>query len=268
MSEVICQYPGDREQAIASFLYDEGSSADRRVFEAHIAHCERCRDEVASLGGIRTALGSWVPPEPARPFSFEAERQQVRPAPRILAALAAVPAWAQVAAALFVLGVAAGFARLDIQYDATGFRVRTGWSAAAAPASTPPAGDAPWRAEMASLEQRLRADLRQPVLTAPVSVGPSGAVASSASAAAAQDTLRRVRGMLEESERRQQRELALRVAEAIREINTQRQSDLARIDRSLGTMQNNTGLEILRTRETINNINNYLVRTSSQQRPQ
>ena len=54
----------------------------------------------------------------------------------------------------------------------------------------------------------------------------------------------------------------------MRELNAQRQADLVKIDRSIGAMQNNTGLEILRTRETINNINNYLVRTSSQQRPQ
>ena len=80
--------------------------------------------------------------------------------------------------------------------------------------------------------------------------------------------MRRVRAMVDDSERRQERELALRLAEAMRELNAQRQADLVKIDRSIGAMQNNTGLEILRTRETINNINNYLVRTSSQQRPQ
>jgi hypothetical protein len=76
-----------------------------------------------------------------------------------------------------------------------------------------------------------------------------------------------VRALVEESERRQQRELALRLGEALRDVSAQRQSDLARIDRSIGAMQNSTGLEILRTRETINDINNYIVRTSSQ-RPQ
>ena len=45
--------------------------------------------------------------------------------------------------------------------------------------------------------------------------------------------MRRVRALLEESEKRQQRELALRVAEVLRDVNAQRQADLMKIDRSL-----------------------------------
>ena len=52
-----------------------------------------------------------------------------------------------------------------------------------------------------------------------------------------------------------------------REIKQKYLGLITEIDRSIGAMQNSTGLEILRTRETINNINNYIVRTSSQ-RPQ
>ena len=71
-----------------------------------------------------------------------------------------IPAWAEVAAALLCLGAAAGIANLDVRYDAGGLRVRTGWSGATAVAGGP--GDAPWRAELTALEQRLRADARQP----------------------------------------------------------------------------------------------------------
>ena len=77
--------------------------------------------------------------------------------------------------------------------------------------------------------------------------------------------LRRVRAVVDESERRQQRELALRLAEAIREVNAQRQADLVRIDRNIGAMQNNTGREMLRQR---NEMLNYVSVRTAQQKPQ
>ena len=69
---------------------------------------------------------------------------------------------------------------------------------------------------------------------------------------------RRVRALLDESEKRQQRELALRVADVMRDLDTQRRADLTKIDRSLGVIQNNAGVEVLKQRELLN----YLVRAS------
>ena len=76
---------------------------------------------------------------------------------------------------------------------------------------------------------------------------------------------RRVRTLIDDSERRQQRELALRLAEAIRDVNAQRQADLVRIDRSIGAMQSNTGREMLRQR---NEMLNYVSLRTASQRPQ
>jgi hypothetical protein len=262
MTELTCRYAGDRDQAIVSYLYDDVDPAERVAFDAHLSTCARCRTEMASLQGVRTALEAWVPPDPVGLLGSQPpvpHRNWWRD----------IPAWAQVAAALLVLGVAAGIANLDVRYDAAGLRVRTGWS------STPPSdasrpADAPWRAELTAMEQRLRSQLAQPNQS--VNIANAGPRASSANVVSSgnpanPELLRRVRTIVDESEQRQQRELALRLAETMRDLNAQRQSDLAKIDRSIGTMQNNTGLEILRTRETINNINNYLVRTSAQ-RPQ
>jgi hypothetical protein len=64
--------------------------------------------------------------------------------------------------------------------------------------------------------------------------------------------LRRVRALLDESEKRQQRELALRVAEVVRDVNAQRQADLVKIDRSLGVVQNNLGVEVMKQRQSLN----------------
>ena len=136
---------------------------------------------------------------------------------------------------MLCLGVGAAIANLDVRYDANGLQVRTGWStvveAPAVQPGQPIAGTgqgapgniaAPWRAELTALEQRLRADLRQP--PGPVNPGSPGSNIANGAAPAnpttvtSNDTLRRVRALVDESERRQQRELALRLAEAIRDI--------------------------------------------------
>ena len=67
-------------------------------------------------------------------------------------------------------------------------------------------------------------------------------------------TVRRVRQLVQDSERRQESELALRVAEAVRELQMQRQADLVKIDRTLGLMQNRTGIEVMRTQRQMNTL--------------
>ncbi len=81
-----------------------------------------------------------------------------------------VPAWAQVAAAMLFVGVAAGVANLHVTYGQDGLTVRTGWyqtapAVAAAPAVDP--ANAPWHNDLAALEQQIRSELdARPVPTA------------------------------------------------------------------------------------------------------
>jgi hypothetical protein len=92
---------------------------------------------------------------------------------------------------------------------------------------------------------------------------PAAASARSVAPAVDDDALmRRVRALVQESEKRQQRELALRLAEYTRESQAQRQADLVRIDRTLGLYQRNTGMEVLRTQQQLNS----LVQRVSEQR--
>jgi hypothetical protein len=269
MTDLTCTYPGDRDQAIVSYLYeeqDEGDLVERAAFRAHLSTCGRCRAELSAFQAVRVSLGGWAPPEPT---GLVLGRQP--PAASRRPWWREAPAWAQAAAALLFLGVAAAIANLDVRYDANGLRVRTGWLAATAgpvaesgrsapggagrPAG--PGGDVPWRADIAALEQRLRADLGQPLAD----------VANRASRVNAPnpELLRRVQALVDQSERRQERELALRLGEAIRGVNAQRQADLVRIDRNIGVMQNDTGREMLRQRSEM--LNYVTVRTASP-RPQ
>jgi hypothetical protein len=290
MSELMCHYSGDREQAIVSYLYGDDADFDRGEragFEAHLQTCARCRTDVEAFGEVREALGSWSPPllqsadRPSlgrvRLASDDAEDLPAASHARGAAAAnrswwRAMPVWAQTAAALLCVGVAAGVANLDVRYDAEGLRVRTGWmsvpeSSGGAAAATAAATESAWRAEMSALEARLRAELRAPAANAVQNAGPLRVPdgVNAATAPATPEALRRVRALVDESERRQQRELALRLAEAVRDMNAQRQADLTRIDRNIGAIQNNTGREMQRQRSEM--LNYVAVRTAAQ-RPQ
>jgi hypothetical protein len=257
MTDSFCGYPGDREAALVAYLYDDGADAtERRLFEAHLATCVHCRDELDAIRGVRTQLARWAPPEPAFAVTNGNPQTAMRNARSTW--WREIPAWAQVAAALLFLGVSAGIANLDVHYDATGLNVRTGWSQptpsapdarpaafASSPVSSGPEGGAPWRADLDALERQLKSELR-----------PAAADADS------KELLRRVRVLLDESEKRQQRELALRVAAVIRDVTAQRQADLMKIDRTLGAVQNSLGVEVMKDRQRLNSL---MIRTSGRQ---
>jgi len=292
MTDMICGYSGDRDEVLVAYVYGDIEQAQRAAFDAHLTTCVHCRTELTELRGVRAQLEQWAPPEPLRALTRHSA-PQAGPRARVWTTLAEMPAWAQVAAALVFLGVAAGLANLDVRYDREGLTVRTGWSGSAVaqdparfgargvPPGTAPnvaqgaangvARDfspapaltaAPWRADLAALERQLRTEFR--ASGAPgVTVPPASAQTGSAAATGARDgeMLRRVRALVEESERKQQRELALRVAQVIRDVNAQREADLVKIDHSLGLIQNNTGVEAMKQRELLN----YLVRVSQRQ---
>jgi hypothetical protein len=260
MSTTLCHYAGNRDDMLVAYLYDE-MGADRDAFESHLARCAICQNEIEGLRAIRSRLAEWTPPglrsavgrQPSRPWWQE------------------MPAWAQVAAALLFLGVSAGIANLNIRYNSAGLSVKTGWSASAptnagASTSAPTVvgasvgqvgGAAPWQADMARLEDRLRGEMH-------AATGQTVAQVSRPSAPGVSDAelTRRMKMLVDDSERKGQRELALRVAEISRDMQAQREADLSKIERNLGVIQNNTGFEVMRQRELINSL---AVRVSSQQ---
>jgi hypothetical protein len=278
MTDSFCGYDGDREDALIASLYDDGSEApERAVFTAHLATCERCRDELAALRGVRAQLARWAPPEPAFATTLNAQSPKRNPQSAIRPSRASgrselvegrnprsewsrwrdVPAWAQVAAALLFLGVSAAIANLDVRYDADGLRVRTGWmapeaagpggaSGQAAGATSLATNTAPWQADLAALERQIRTELRAVQVTAAAPPAPRATSVPDA------ELLRKVRALVDETEKRQQRELALRVAEVMRDVAAQRRADLANIDRTLGVVQNNLGVEVMKDRQRLN----------------
>lgn len=263
MNASFCVYDNNRDEALVAYLYDDITSGERETFERHLAACAVCRNELEALRGVRGDLARWSPP--ALTSVIAGARSGATSATRVHTWWWNVPAWAQVAAAILCLGVGAGLANLHITYDTAGLSVSTGWSAFAdanAPATAGQVhnGDAnataaATRAELIALEQQLRAEMQasQTTLVAP---------AVAAARTADEEVVRKVRAMIRDSEQRQQRELALRLAQEARDRQAQRQADLVRIDRTLGVLQNNTGLAVRRQEQLLNSL---AVRVSQRQ---
>jgi hypothetical protein len=272
-ADTLCGYPS-RDEALVSYLYDELDGAQRSAFDTHLVLCARCRSELEQLSGVRTQLSEWEAPTVVGRQSSVNNLQSSVGSPQSTAVShqtwwREIPAWAQVAAAVLCLGVGAGLANLNVRYDHDGLSIRTGWlkqDRVAQNSTTGVAQDfspartnasAPWRADLAALEQQLRAEW-QSANTAPAGVTLARSTRPSLSDA---ELLKRVRALVDESERRQNRELALRVGEMARDVHTQRQADLRKIDQSLEYVLSNTGLAVAKQQQTLN----YLVsRTSSQ----
>jgi hypothetical protein len=261
-----CTYP-NRDETIVAYVYDELSGAEHDLFARHLRGCVDCTEEVAQFAGVRQQLASWTPPALE---SLLGDRSQARiaddvpatpPAARS-AGWWAIPVWAQVAAAMLCLGVGtgigAGIADLRITYGSQGLTIATARGLAreaASSATMRAAADTASRTDLTALAQQLRAEIA-------ANRSLIERTAQTADQPGSEDVLRRVRTLVRDSEQRQQRELALRVAEIARDVQAQRQSDLVRIDRTLGVLQNNTGMAVRRQEQLLNNL---AVRVSQRQ---
>jgi len=255
---------------LMSYLYQEGDPLERQAFAAHLAGCEACAAEVSAMTAVRGGLAGWAPPETVLDFRIVRERES-RPRRFAWLAIPQLPAWAQLAAASLVVGVAVGISGLEVRYDQQGWIVRAGWSkqvpaqaTASAPSGAQPASTsagAPWRAEWAAFEQKLRSELR------PADAGgtdPGVRQASNAGARRPMDDrefMTRVQELIDASETRQQREMAVRIAQVTRDFDTQRRTDLTRVVDGMGALEGRTGAAVAQQRELLN----YLVRVSQKQ---
>ena len=235
--------------ALVSYLYGEGDPSERNAIEAHLDRCPACAAEVEALGSTRTLLAAWAPPEADLGFRVVSESRSNVLRPRQWWRQP-MPAWAQAAAAVLIFGTGLSLGVVSRNADepqpVTVAEVPAPVQAAAAfaPAAVSPA-------DLAALEERMRAEMSQ-----------LRTVAAPASSSSDSQLLAQVRALIDESEQRQRRELALRTAEVVRDVDAQREFDFTRVQRALGQFEGQTGAEVQRQRRDLNN----LIRVS--QRPQ
>ena len=249
------------QEALVAYLYDECDAVERAAIGAHLIICSRCAADVAAMTATRSVLAAWAPPDAQLGFRVVSSREAPPPVADAPAAVRRparwwrqpMPAWAQAAAAVLIFTIGAGLGALrgtTAKAPVTSAATSTTGTVAAAAAV---ANTAVSRSELAALEQRLRTEFTQHVTT-PVSGGGTAAQTNAA-------LLQQVRALIQDSEKRQQQELALRTAEVIRDFDTQRRGDLARIEQTFGQMEGATGAQVEQQRQMLN----YLMRVSQPQ---
>lgn len=275
----------DKDQLV-SYLYEDLADSERAAFERHLRTCEDCRDELNALRGVRADLISWSPPQPDFGFRVVREPKVVPMTPRSWRAWY-TPAAGLAAAAVLVLAAATAIARVEVRSGPDGITVRTGWSAFA-PVTDPSFGETASRSApaaeqrvgetagtpaardvflpagatsegdasmVAALDRRLRA------LEAAAREGGPVRNASTLSARASDaDLIRRMRDLLAQSETKQQGELALRIAQVIRDVDAQRVEDLKRIQQGLRGIEASVSAEAAGHRE----LTNYILTSARQ----
>ncbi len=259
-------YCDDKERLVA-YLYGETSDRERAEVEAHLAGCATCAEEVDDLRAVRVDLTAWQPPE--ADLGFRIVREPVTTSRRWWQ----VPAWAPVAmAAGLLLALAAS---VQVEYGNGAIVVRTDGrrqarttSAAACDGHTGAARRAAGRPDRVDHDERGRR---------PRGAGVARVAASRRDVEHAHRVVgarlgrrrrvvdrvafvKQVEGLIEASERRQQRELAFRLAQAMQDVDTQRRSDMVRIENGLGQIEGLTVQEGARQSRLIN----YLMRTSQE----
>jgi hypothetical protein len=259
------RYHCDDKQRLVAFLYGEASEREHAEIEAHLTGCATCAEEVDELRAVREDLAAWQPPD--ADLGFRIVREGVTASRRWWQ----VPAWAPMAmAAGLLLALAAS---VQVEYGNGAIVIRSGWATigaqagnrASQPTSPGPSrtatqtastamSEADVRAALASLESRLRAEMSNSRL-ASAPAAPTGAAPIDRGA-----LVKHVEGLIDASERRQQNELAFRLAQAMQDVDTQRRSDMVRIENGLGQIEGLTGQEVARQSRLIN----YLMRTSQE----
>lgn len=255
------------KELLVAYLYEDLSGADRAAFEAHLRECAECRDDLKALGAVRVDLAAWAPPQADLGFRVvrgpsETGHVLRMPAPSWRAWW--TPAAGLAAAAVLVLAAASAIARVEVHRGPDGVTVRTGWPGVA-PVSgqtsgatgagfsqaglNVPVGNGAVKplgegvltvdaAFLAGLERRLIAlesgSSRESGLR-------TAATLSARSADA--EIVKRVRELLAQSERQQKGELALRIAQVMRDVEAQRIADLTRIQQRLGRIDANVVAE-------------------------
>jgi hypothetical protein len=267
---------------LVSFLYDDLNDMDRAKVEMHLRACEECRSELNALRDVRVDLGSWAPPLPDLGFRIVRDAKHLGhgDAKRLDknddATLAPKPSWRSwltpaaglAAAATLVFAAALSLAHIEIHNGSDGFTVRTGWSTERASALT--SADAGGRVGSRAVSARdtyLPTDdggldlagivHRIDALEAAVHETPEPRNAVAVNARASDEALiKRVRDMLTQSETRQQGELALRIAQVIRDFDNQRRVDLQAVQAGFARLGDNMTKEAQLHTELVNFVTN------------
>jgi len=243
----------DNHDALLDYLYEEGDPAERLKIAKHLQECAACSVAVLEFQNVRGMLRYWTQPGSELGFRVVQDNafSPASVASPVSGAAVAVEQgarsgvwplwvrstsqrmpWLQAAAAvlLFVAGMAVSQVAVDYEDGRVVFSGR----------SAQPVGNT--RGSSITLPPQAASDVASP--NAGVAPQP---VPADRDPMDTELLLQRVRAMIDQSEQRQQRELALRLSQVTREVDTQHQADLLRIQQDFGHQQEATMDYLVRT---------------------
>jgi hypothetical protein len=229
----------DNQDALLDYLYEEGDPAERLKIAQHLQECAACSVALLEFQNVRSMLGEWRPPVSELGFRIVQDGAASHRATADVGTTGwawrpALPGraagWLQAAAAvvLVLAGMAASQLRVDYRDGAVTLRAR---STELAPA-------------LRTVSITLPSDSAETVVAPPPEPLPTERP-NAIAIAETEGLLQRVRSMIDQSEQRQQRELALRLSQVAREVDTQHQADLMRMQQSLGQQQELSQRELM-----------------------
>jgi hypothetical protein len=239
----------DDHDALLDYLYEEGDPVQRLKIARHLQTCTTCSVAVLEFQTVRGMLSEWKPPASELGFRVVQDGGTASAAPRrawwVPPGRLGVLAQAAAAVLLFAAGVAVS--QLHIDYGDGTLTVRTRPEPPAISAARNSSIELPPSSleNVGSGSSRTSTNIDSTPTNPNLVSGVTPTVATNA--ADVEQLLQRVRAMIEQSEIRQQRQLALRLSQVAREVDTQHQADLLRIQQDFGDQQN---------------LMEYLVRTS------
>jgi len=242
----------DNHDALLDYLYEEGDPAERLKIARHLQACAACSVAVLEFQTVRGMLSEWRPPASQLGFRIVQDLTSESPTPKYAwwVPSSRPGAWAQAAAAVLLFAAGLAVSQLNFNYADGALTV----------------GARPPEMNEINVPAIRNASIELAPEMGPLESVGSGLSRNAAEPASATNTtstdieqlLQRVRSMIEQSEMRQQRELALRLSQVAREVDTQQRADLLRIQQNLGQFEMQTGERIDQQQQ----IMDYLVRTS------
>jgi hypothetical protein len=234
----------DNHDALLDYLYEEGDPAERLTIAKHLQECAACAVAVLEFQNVRGMLSDWKPPASpslsapvtspsvshdhrtrrGRSWGWGSTTTKERSRGWGPAATRGV-LQAATAILLFVSGMAVS--QLHVEYQDGALRVS--WRHVVS--ETPPT----FRGTSITLHPE---NPRSGTNDSPGSLDSNDRE---------RELLQRVRAMIDQSEQRQQRELALRLSQVSREFDTQHQVDLLRIQQDFGRQQDATMEYLVKT---------------------
>jgi len=226
----------DNQDALLDYLYEEGDPAERLAIAKHLQECAPCSVAVLEFQSVRGMLKEWTPPaSQSSSASLDYQARDGRSwgwGPTTFNKSWRVALQAAAAVLIFAAGMAVS--QLDVDYQDGTLTVRTQPAVPAMPAANVRNASIELPAERVDineLERELRGRLES----------------RNASSVDVESLLQRVRAMIDQSEQRQQRELALRLSQVAHEVDTQHQADLLRVQQEFGQQQEATMDYLVRT---------------------